>query len=104
MCVCVDDSMSAFKFNDMVKCGCDSLVEWTDFNLEAARPYGERSVWAGYDPQDSENGDNAALVIAAPPGTEGGSFRLLERPQLPGLDFEHAADFIKAVVSRFICT
>jgi hypothetical protein len=34
---------------------------------EAARPYGARAVWAGYDPQESETGDNAALVIAAPP-------------------------------------
>lgn len=104
LCDFVDDSLSAFKFNDMVACGCDSLVEWTDFNPEAARPYGDRAVWSGYDPQSSETGDNAALVIAAPPLVEGGPFRILERHQLRGLDFEQQAEFIKAVLSRYTCT
>ena len=104
MCEFVDDSLSAFKFNDLIACGCDSLVEWQDFNPEAARPYGNRAVWAGYDPQESENGDNAALVVTAPPLAEGGKFRILERHQLRGLDFEQQADFIKAVLSRYNCT
>jgi len=104
MCDFVDDSQSAFRFNDMIACGCDSLVEWADFNPEAARPYGNRSIWAGYDPQESENGDNAALVIAAPPLVEGGKFRIFERHQLRGLDFEQQAEFIKAVLSRYSCT
>jgi hypothetical protein len=38
MCEFVDDSLSAFKFNDLIACGCGSLVEWTDFNPEVARP------------------------------------------------------------------
>lgn len=104
LCDFVDDSLSAFKFNDLIRCGCDSLVEWRDFDPEAARPYGERNVWAGYDPQESETGDNAALVIAAPPIAEGGPFRILERHQLRGLDFEQQAEFIKAVLSRYHCT
>lgn len=104
MCEFVDDSLSAFKFNDLIACGCDSLIDWEDFNPEAARPYGNRSVWAGYDPQESEDGDNAALVIAAPPLVEGGPFRILERHQLRGLDFEQQAEFIKAVLSRYNCT
>ncbi len=104
MCEFVDDSLSAFRFNDLIACGCDSLIEWEDFNPEAARPYGNRSVWAGYDPQESEDGDNAALVIAAPPLVEGGPFRILERHQLRGLDFEQQAEFIKAVLSRYTCT
>ncbi len=104
MCDFVDDSQSAFRFNDMIACGVDSLVDWTDFNIEAARPYGNRAVWAGYDPQESETGDNAALVIAAPPLVEGGAFRILERHQLRGLDFEQQAEFIKAVLSRYTCT
>lgn len=104
MCEFVDDSLSAFKFNDMIACGCDALVEWTDFNPDAPRPYGERKVWAGYDPQNSENGDNAGLVIAAPPLFEGGPFRILERHQLRGLDFEQQAEFIKAILSRYNCS
>lgn len=104
MCEFVDDSLSAFRFNDLVKCGVDSLVEWTDFNPDAARPFGNKPVWAGYDPQESVDGDNAALVIAAPPAEPGGTFRLLERHQLRGLDFEQQAEFIKAVLSRYNCT
>ena len=103
-CDFVDDSLSAFRFNDLVKCGVDALVEWEDFNPEAARPYGERNVWAGYDPQNSETGDNASLVIFAAPLIEGGPFRLLERHSLRGLDFEQQAVFIKSVLSRYHCT
>ena len=103
-CEFVDDSLSAFKFNDLVKCQCDSLVEWTDFNPEAVRPYGERPVWAGYDPQNSENGDNASLAIFAPPLAEGGTFRLLERHPLRGLDFDQQATFVQAMLRRYNCT
>jgi uncharacterized protein YjcR len=103
-CEFVDDSLSAFKFNDLVKCQCDSLVEWTDFNPEAVRPYGERPVWAGYDPQNSENGDNASLAIFAPPLVEGGTFRLLERHPLRGLDFDQQATFVQAMLRRYNCT
>ena len=103
-CDFVDDSLSAFRFNALVACGCDSLVDWTDFNPEAARPYGERAVWAGYDPQNSENGDNASLSIMAPPLIQGGQFRLLERHSLRGLDFEQQATFIRGILSRYNCT
>jgi len=104
LCDFVDDSLSAFRFNDLVACGCDSLVDWTDYNPEEARPYGERAVWAGYDPQNSETGDNASLAIMAPPLFEGGPFRLLERHSLRGLDFEQQATFIKAMLKRYNCT
>lgn len=104
MCEFVDDSLSAFKFNELTACGCDSLVDWEDFNPEARRPYGERPVWAGYDPQESEDGDNAALVIAAPPLVPGGQFRLLERHQLRGLDYQDQATFIAGILSRYNCT
>lgn len=103
-CEFVDDSQSAFSFNDLIRAGCDSLIDWRDFNPDAAQPYGNRPVWAGYDPQDSDDGDNAALVIAAPPTTPGGTFRLLERHQLRGLDFEEQAIFIKRMLSRYNCT
>ncbi len=104
LCDFVDDSLSAFRFNDLVKCGVDTIEAWTDFNPDAARPYGERPVWAGYDPQNSENGDNASLSIIAPPSVQGGEFRLLERHPLRGLDFEEQATFIKGMLSRYNCT
>ena len=103
MCDFVDDSLSAFRFNDLIACGVDSMVMWRDVNMEAARPYtGE--VWAGYDPQESEDGDTASLVVAAPPAKPGGKFRILERHPLRGLDFADQAAFIERILSRYRCT
>jgi len=104
LCDFVDDSLSAFRFNDLVKCGVDTVEEWTDYNPDAERPFGSGIVWASYDPQNSVDGDNAALVIAAPPAEQGAPFRLLEKHQLRGLDFEEQATFIKGVLSRYTCT
>ncbi|WP_373928516.1 terminase family protein [Sphingomonas aerolata] len=104
LCDFVDDSLSAFRFNDLVKCGVDTVEEWTDYNPDAERPFGTGIVWASYDPQNSVDGDNAALVIAAPPAEQGAPFRLLEKHQLRGLDFEEQATFIKGVLSRYTCT
>lgn len=104
MCQFVDDTLSAFKFNDLVACGVDTLEDWIDFNPLAARPFGNKQVWAGYDPQESAEGDNAALVICAPPEQPGGTFRVLERHQLRGLDYEQQSEFIKAVLGRYNCT
>ncbi|HEY0626367.1 MAG TPA: terminase family protein, partial [Allosphingosinicella sp.] len=103
-CQFVDDSLSAFKFNELTGCQRDSLVDWTDFDPESARPFGSNEVWAGYDPQESEDGDNAALTIAAPPKAPGGDFRILEKHQLRGLDFEQQAAFIVSILKRYNCT
>ncbi|WP_371128257.1 terminase large subunit domain-containing protein [Sphingomonas sp. NFR15] len=104
MCQFVDDSLSAFKFNELQRCTVDTMVDWVDFNPIAKRPVGSREVWAGYDPQESEDGDNAALVIALPPDGPGGKFRLLERHQFRGLDFEAQASAILALLARYNCT
>lgn len=104
MCQFVDDSLSAFKFNELQRATVDAAIDWTDVDFLTDRPVGNREVWAGYDPQESEDGDNAALVIALPPGGPGGKFRLIERHQLRGLDFEAQADFIIGVLKRFNCT
>jgi hypothetical protein len=103
-CQFVDDSLSAFKFNELQKCTVDQMVEWRDIEPMAKRPVGNREVWAGYDPQESEDGDNAALVIALPPDGPNGRFRMLERHQLRGADFEKQAEFIIATLSRYNCT
>ncbi len=103
MCQFVDDSLSAFKFNDILACTVDTQVDWPWFNVLAARPVGDRAVWAGYDPQESEDGDNAALVIALPPEGPGGKFKLLERHQIKG-DFQAQAEFVIARLARYNCT
>jgi uncharacterized protein YjcR len=105
MCQFVDDSLSAFRFNELVKAGVDSEIVWTDVQPHGvARPVGDTPVWAGYDPQESEEGDNAALVIALPPTTPGGTFRILERHQLRGMLFDEQSAFIQRTLSRFNCT
>jgi uncharacterized protein YjcR len=104
MCQFVDDSLSAFKFNELQRATVDAAVDWTDLDLGGKRPAGSREVWAGYDPQESEDGDNAALVIALPPGGPDGKFRLLERHQLRGADFQSQAEFIVATLARYNCT
>lgn len=43
-------------------------------------------------------------MIVAPPLVQGGQFRVLERHQLRGLDFEQQAEFIKGVLSRYTVT
>lgn len=103
-CQFVDDSLSAFSFESLKNAMVDSLADWDDFNPQLERPFGDRPVWAGYDPQNSEEGDNAALVILAPPEKTGGKFRILERCQLRGLDFQQQATFIKDKLSRYNCT
>lgn len=103
MCGFVDDSLSAFKFNEMQRCGVDAMVDWPDVDMLAKRPVGNREVWAGYDPQESVDGDNAALVIALPPEGPTGKFRLLERHQIKG-DFQAQAEFVKARLARYNCT
>jgi uncharacterized protein YjcR len=103
MCGFVDDSLSAFKFNELQRCGVDAMVDWPDVDMLAMRPVGNREVWAGYDPQESVDGDNAALVIALPPEGPTGKFRLLERHQIKG-DFQAQAEFVKARLARYNCT
>ena len=103
LCQFVDDSLSAFRFNELLRCAVDAMVDWTDIDLLAKRPVGNREVWAGYDPQESEDGDNAALVIALPPSGPSGKFRLLERHQLRG-DFQAQVEFIRGILTRYNCS
>ena len=103
-CQFVDDSLSAFKFNELQRCTVEADVDWRDINLLSDRPVGDREVWAGYDPQESEDGDNAALVIAIPPDGPNGKFRLIEKHQLRGADFQEQAEFILSRLKRYNCT
>lgn len=102
-CQFVDDSLSAFRFSELLACTTDSWLRWTWFKPLTARPAGNRAVWAGYDPQESEDGDNAALVIALPPEGPGDKFRLIAKWQLRG-DFEEQNAFIKSVFACYHVT
>ena len=99
MCGFIDDSYSVFKLDELQRCMVDSWVDWADFKPLGSRPFGYRPVWVGYDP--SHTGDSAALVVVAPPAKPGGKFRVLERMQFKGLDFEAQAAAIKGVTERY---
>lgn len=84
-------------------CMVDSWVEWgEDYKPFAARPFGDRAVWIGYDP--AETGDSAGMVVVAPPMVPGGKFRVLERHQFRGMDFAAQAEAIRQVTRRYWVT
>lgn len=93
MCQFIDDGQSVFPLAVMQRCMVDSWVVWEDFKALAPRPFGWREVWIGYDP--SHTGDSAALVVLAPPLVVGGKFRVLDRVQFKGMDFQEQSDRIK---------
>lgn len=99
MCEFVDDKASVFPFEELQCCMVDSLEEWVDFNPYAMRPFGNKTVWIGYDP--SHTGDSAGCVVLAPPQAPGGKFRILERFQWKGMDFAAQAEAIKALTEKY---
>ncbi|MCB2048581.1 MAG: terminase family protein [Novosphingobium sp.] len=102
LCEFVDDSQSMFPFALMRRAMVDSWITWkADFDPFALRPFGDRPVWIGYDPAESAAGDDAALVIVAPPEKPGGKFRVLEKHRLKGLDFKAQADRIIEQLDRY---
>lgn len=102
MCQFIDDTASIFPLADLQRCMVDSWVDWEDFKPFAARPFGYRQVWVGYDPALS--GDSAGCVVLAPPLVPGGKFRVLEKHQWRGMDFEAQAKSIKGITERYNVT
>lgn len=99
MCDFIDDTQSVFPMGELQRCMVDSWELWTDIKPFAMRPYGFKPVWVGYDP--SHTGDTAGCVVLAPPDKPGGKFRVLERHQFRGMDFEGQAEAIKKITDRF---
>lgn len=104
MCQFIDDTHSVFPLSELKACMVDSWELWTDYKHYAARPLGDREVWLGYDPQGSENGDNAALAVMAPPLVSGGIFRGIERHQLKSPDFRVHAELIQSMCKKYNVT
>ncbi|SFO51790.1 Uncharacterized protein YjcR [Variovorax sp. OK605] len=103
MCEFIDDTLSVFPMSELQGCMVDSWVDWANFFKPfTLRPYGHRPVWVGYDP--SHTGDTAGCVVLAPPDKPGGKFRLLERHQWRGLDFEAQAEAIRQITLRYNVT
>lgn len=97
MCKFVVAGERAFNYNALIGCGVDGYSGiWPDWNPYAPRPLGSRPVWIGYDPNgSSDKGDSAGLVVLSPPQIPGGKFRVIERHQLRGMEFEEQAKFIE---------
>lgn len=103
MCQFVDDSQSIFPLAELERCRVDAWVEWADdYKPFAARPLGHKAVWVGYDP--ALTGDQAGCVVVAPPVVPGGKFRVLEKHQWKGMDFEAQARSIKQITERYNVT
>lgn len=103
MCQFVDDGASIFPLAMLQPCMVDSWEVWDeDFKPFAARPFGDKQVWVGYDP--AETGDTAGLIVVAPPAVPGGKFRILERHQFRGMDFAAQAEAIRSITQRYWVT
>lgn len=101
LCQFIDDTKSMFPFDLMRRCMVDSWDKWgDDFDPYALRPYAG-PVAIGYDPQESANGDEAALVVIALPQRKGDKFRVLEKHRLRGVDFEGQAAAIFRQMDRY---
>ncbi|EKN3567305.1 terminase ATPase subunit family protein [Yersinia enterocolitica] len=101
MCEFVDDQASVFPFKELQACMVDSLEEWEDYNPYSLRPFGYRPVWIGYDPSEANGGDSAGCAVIAPPMVPGGKFRVLERHQWKGMDFEAQAKHIEELTQKY---
>lgn len=108
-CEDVDDSESSFPYARLAPARVDSFLKWRDFrpaliDIPGGRPFGDRPVWIGYDP-NKQGRDDAALVVVAPPEQAGrGKFRVLEKIRLNGLDFAGQAEAIRKVAGRYRVT
>ncbi|WP_025873062.1 terminase ATPase subunit family protein [Methylobacillus glycogenes] len=98
----IDDSESVFDMTALQKCMVDSWVVWEDYKPFTLRPLAYQEVWIGYDPALS--GDSAGIVVLAPPSIPGGKFRILERHQWKGMDFEAQSKAIKKITEAYNVT
>lgn len=102
MCEFVDDGASIFPLAMLQPCMVDSWAVWDDYKPFAGRPFADRQVWVGYDP--AETTDSAGLVVVAPSLVPGGKFRILERHQFRGMDFDAQAETTRKVTQRYWVT
>lgn len=105
-CEFIDDSESSFPWSRLAPARVESFYKWRDFkaallDIPGGRPFGEKPVWLGYDP-NKQGRDDAALVIVAPPDQPGvGKFRILDKYRLNDLDFQGQADFIEKICAIY---
>ncbi|CNK59242.1 orf16-like phage protein [Yersinia enterocolitica] len=101
MCVFVDSKYAVFSFDDLQQAGVDAAT-WQDHDEKAARPFGNREVWGGFDP--ARSGDLSTFVIIAPPLYEGEKFRVLRVIHWQGMNFRYQANQIKKLFQQYHIT
>lgn len=98
MCKFIDSTQSVFSLADLERCYSD-LELWTDYDVNADRPFGSAPVWIGYDP--SRTRDDASCVVIAPPDHAEGKFRILEKHSWRNQSFTHQAAQMRKLTERF---
>lgn len=98
MCLFVDSKDSVFRFSDLQACGVETDT-WEDHDPDAARPFGDRPVWGGFDP--ARSGDLSCFVIVAPPMFAPEKFRVLRVFSWKGMNFRYQAKQIEDLFRRY---
>lgn len=98
MCVFVDSKDSVFRFSDLEACAVETDT-WQDHNPDAARPFGDRPVWGGFDP--ARSGDLSCFVIVAPPVLAPEKYRVLRVFSWKGMNFRWQAKQIEKLFQQY---
>lgn len=97
-CRFIDDTNSAFNLEQLLACA-KSDVRWPDFKPHHARPFGDGTVWIGYDP--ARHRDSAEVVVLAVPKNAKGKFRVLEKVTMQNKNWTYQVDVIRALTEKY---
>jgi len=100
LCKFVDDAQSAFPWSLLQPAQVDAFYKWKDYRPAEPRPFGNKPVWIGYDPNDQGRDDAQAAVIA-PPEKAGGKFRVLEKVRIGGQDYAGQERQLRRLAQRY---
>ncbi|WP_199100661.1 terminase family protein [Dyella sp. ASV21] len=102
MCQFIDDTASVFPFALVKRCMVDSWDVWEDFRPYAPKPIGDAPVSIGFDPSKGvTGGDPSGCTVNALPEGARDAFRVLEKHQWPGQDFDAQAGNIKRLRDHY---
>ncbi|MDR6642755.1 uncharacterized protein YjcR [Luteibacter sp. 1214] len=102
MCEFIDDAAAAFTFALIKRCMVDTWDVWDDVRFEAPRIIGDAPVGIGFDPsKGTAGGDPSGCTVTALPTPGDDRFRVLEKFQWAGQDFDAQATSIKALTERY---
>jgi uncharacterized protein YjcR len=105
MCEFIDDSASVFPFALVRRCMVDSWEVWDDVRPFAPRPLGDAPVSIGFDPsKGTSGGDPSGCTVNALPTSQRDLFRVVEKHQWPGQDFDAQAGNIKRLCDTYHVT